>query len=347
MKYKNVFYFTSINSIGGVESFYWYLAQKYKDRDIVIIYKQGDDQQIQRLRKFVRVIKFNNQRIKCEKAFFNYTIDIIDYIEADEYIQLVHGDYTKFKITPYIHPKINKFLGVSQLVCDKWEEVTRQKAEVAYNPIVIRKPEKVLHLISATRLTREKGANRILQLANALDESGVRYDWTIYTDSMTPLPNPNIYYRTPRLDIIDYIADADYLVQLSDTEGYCFSVVEALCVGTPVIVTNCPVFKEIGVIDGKNAFILDFEMSNIPVQKIIKGLPKFKYEPIEDNWDKILAQGESTYQNDLKKQVQIKVTKQYYDLQLDKLLNVGDVVTVNKVRADYIIESGFARMGGE
>lgn len=347
MKYKNVFYFAQINKIGGVESFYWYLAQKYKDKDIVIIYKEGNDEQIQRLKNFVRVIKFNGQRIECEKAFFNYTIDIIDYVTADEYIMLVHGDYTKFNVKPHVHPKITRYLGVSQLVSENFSQLTGVKVDVAYNPVVIRKTEKILHLISATRLTKEKGANRIIQLADALDKSGVKYDWTIYTDSVTPLPNPNIYYRTPRLDIIDFIADADYLVQLSDTEGYCFAVVEALSVGTPVIVTDCPVFKEIGVIDGKNAFVLDFDMNNVPVQKIVKGLPKFEYNPIEDSWDKILAKGESIYQKDMKKQVQITITREYYDLQLDKKMNVGDVVTVNKVRAEYIIENGFARMGGD
>lgn len=346
-EFKNLFYFTMINSIGGVETFYWYLVQKYKDRDICIVYKSGDEEQIKRLRQYVRVIKFNGQHFKCEKAFFNYTIDIIDYVEAKEYIQLVHGDYTKFRITPYLHPKMNKFLGVSKLVCDTWEQVTGQKAEVAYNPIVIRKPEKILHLISATRLTAEKGSNRIIALANALDNAGVKYDWTIYTDSRTPLPCPNIYFRTPRLDITDFIAEADYLVQLSDTEGYCFSVVEALSLGTPVIVTDCPVFKEIGVVNGKNGFVLDFDMKKIPIAEIAKGLPKVVYKPIEDTWDKILAKGESQYQKDMNKKVQIVAVKEYFDLVINKKMNIGDVAVVSKARADYIIDSGYARLGGD
>lgn len=348
MKYGNLFYFTNINKIGGVESFYWYLAQKYKDKDIVIVYRTGDEKQIQRLRKYVRVIQFKNQRFSCVRAFFNYTIDIIDYVDADEYIQLVHGDYTKFNITPYLHPKMNRYLGVSQLVCDKWEEVTGKKAELAYNPLVIPKPRKVLRLISATRLTREKGKDRMIIFANALDKANIPYTWTIFTDDMTAIDNPNVVYRKPQLDIMNFIADSDYLVQLSNTEGYGFSVVEALCLGVPVIVTDCPVFKEIGVKDRKNAFILPFDMSDLPLDEIYKGLPKFSYKPVEDRWGEILADVDSTYKKDLETMVKIAVTKEYYDLQLNRKCLVNDVITVNKVRAEYIIDSGYATwLGGD
>ena len=346
-KYKNVFYFTNINSIGGVETFYWYLAQKYHDRDIVIIYKTGDENQIQRLRKFVRVLQFTGQDIYCEKAFFNYTIDIIDHVHADEYYQLIHGDYTKFNITPYIPPKIDHFLGVSQLVCDTWEQVTGQHAEVAYNPIVIRKPRKVLKLISATRLTREKGKDRMIQFADMLDKAQIPFVWTVFTDDPQVIPNPSVIFRKPKLDIIDYIADADYLVQLSDTEGYGFSVVEALTVGTPVIVTDCPVFKELGLVHGKNSFILPFDMSDVPITDIYKGLPKFDYKPIEDRWGEILAKGENSYEKDLKTIVEIVVTKEYIDMQLNRKCFAGDVIKVSKVRAEYIISAGYAKWKGK
>lgn len=347
VKYKNVFYFTNINSIGGVETFYWYLVQKYHDRDIVIVYKTGDENQIQRLRKYVRVLQFKGQEINCEKAFFNYTIDIIDHVHADEYYQLVHGDYTKFNVTPYIPPQMNHFLGVSKLVCDTWGQVTGAKAEVAYNPIVIRKPRKVLNLISATRLTREKGKDRMIQLADALDRADIPFVWTIYTDDLQVISNPSIIYRKPKLDIIDYIADADYLVQLSDTEGYGFSVVEALCVGTPVIVTDCPVFKEIGIKNGKNAFVLPFDMSDIPIDEIYKGLPPFEYKPKEDRWGEILAKGANSYEKDMKTVVEIVVTNDYFDLQLNKKVFKGDVITVSKVRAEYIIDAGYAQWKGK
>lgn len=344
MKYKNLFYFSQINKIGGVETFYWYLAQKYGDKDIVIVYREGDTAQIARLRQYVRVVKFEGQRFQCEKAFFNYTIDIIDYVDADEYIQVIHGDYKAFGIKPYIHPKITRRIGVSQLVCDTFEEVTGQHCDMVYNPLVVPKPKKVLNLVSATRLTKEKGKDRMAKLADLLEQHNMPFLWTVFTDSVSGLPNENIIYKKPKLEIIDYIANADYLVQLSDCEGYCFSVAEALCVGTPVIVSACPVFKEIGVEDGKNGFILPFDMSSVPLQKIYKGLPKFKYEPKADGWGETLAEGESTYKNDLKKTLYMRSKRKYYDLQLNRLLEKGDVFTAKYLRAIDLAENGYAEI---
>lgn len=343
MKYKNIFYFSEINKIGGVETFYWYLAQKYKDHDIAIVYKRGDADQIQRLRQYVRVVKFDGTRIKCEKAFFNYTIDIIDSVDADEYIQVIHSDYKVVGIRPYIHPKMTKWIGVSQVVCDSFEEITGKKCECIYNPLVIRKPRKVLNLVSATRLSKEKGKERMKKLVQILKANEIPYNWTVFTNSVSGLPD-GITYQKPTLDIIDYIADADFLVQLSDSEAYCFSVAEALCVGTPVIVTKCPVFEEIGVIDGKNGFVLDFDMESVPIQKIYKGLPKFKYEPKQDAWDEVLAQGENTYKEDLKKKINLRSKRKYYDLWLNKLLEKGDVFTADYLRATDLIENGYAEI---
>jgi len=293
---KNCFYFLKINSIGGIESFFYYLAKKYKDWDITIYYKIGDAKQIKRLKKYVRVKKYNDgDKIVCDRMFFNFNLEIIDNVEAKEYIQIAHGDYKAMGIKPNLHPKITKYLGVSQLVCDTYKEVTGHNTELVYNPIEVEKPKKVLNLISATRLTREKGKNRMIKLMQLLDEAKIPYIWTIFTDDVNAIDHPNVAYMKPRLDIIDYIANADYLVQLSDNEGYCYSVVESLCVGTPVIVTECPVFKELGVVNGKNGWVCGFDMANIDVNKIYKGLSKFEYKPKESNWDKFLLNGKSTY----------------------------------------------------
>ena len=156
-QYNNVFYFANINSIGGVESFFYYLAKKYSDlADITVFYKNGQLPQIRRLQQLVQVKKFNNQKIKCKKLFINYTHDIIDYVEADEYIEVIHGDLKALNKIPHLHPKITKYIGVSQLVCDSFKELTGKDIELCYNPIDLDIPPKTLKLISATRLTKEK-----------------------------------------------------------------------------------------------------------------------------------------------------------------------------------------------
>lgn len=333
IEHKNCFYFRYISLIGGIETFFYYLAKKYKDQDIAIIYGEGDYKQIKRISQYVPVIKYKGQKIKCDKMFFNFNLEIIDNVEAKEYIQISHGDYKTTNIKPNTHPKITKCLGISKIVCDTYKEVTGLDTELCYNPIAIDEPRKVLNLISATRLTYEKGKDRMIKLAEMLDQAEIPYLWTIFTDDTKAIDNPNIIYMKPRLDIINYIANADYLVQLSDSEGYCYSVVEALSVGTPVIVTNMPVMKEIGV-NSTNGFILDFDLSNVDLKAIYKGLSKFTYAPKEDNYSKLLSKGKSIYEPN--KKVKVKCIQDYFDIELCKEISKGCEYKLPYARASYL-----------
>ena len=338
---KNIFYFRYISPIGGIETFFYYLAKKYHNKDITIYYSDADYRQIQRLVKYVRCKKYNGEKIKCEKAFFCFNIDIIDNVEADEYIQVIHGDYKAHGIKPNTHPKINKYLGVSKIACETFTELTGYPCELVYNPIAIDEPKKMLNLISATRLSSEKGKDRMIQLANMLDAADIPYLWTIFTNDRNAINNPNVVYMKPRLDIINYIANADYLIQLSNTEGYCYSIVEALSVGTPVIVTDMPVLKEIGVKNGENGFIVDFDMKNVPIKAIYDGLQPFEYKPINDGWEKIMAKGKSTYKRDPAGFVKVKPIKAYYDLQLERTVTEkNEPFEVAKSRAEYLESLG-------
>ena len=117
MKRGNIFYFANINSIGGVESFFYYLARKYEDRDITIVYKTGDPRQIARLSRYARVEKYRGQEIYCERAFFNYNTDIIEHVHADKYCMIIHSDYKARGIIPNTPEQIDEYLGVSKHVC--------------------------------------------------------------------------------------------------------------------------------------------------------------------------------------------------------------------------------------
>jgi hypothetical protein len=115
----------------------------------------------------------------------------------------------------------------------------------------------------------------------------------------------------PRLDITNYIANADYLVQLSDNEGYCYSVIEALSAGTPVIVTPCPVFKELGIINGKNSYICDFEMKDVKVQDIYEKIPEFTYKAPEDLWSDLLVHESSNWEKERRTRYVVKALDTY------------------------------------
>ena len=343
---KNIFYFRSINVIGGVESFFYYLAKKYSDtNDIAVYYSVGDNEQIRRLRRFVPVYHWHGgQRISCEKAFFNYEAqDIIDHVDAEEYIQIIHADYKAMKIRPKMYPQITRFVAVSEQARRSFEELTGLKCEVAYLPIDTNGVQKSLHLVSATRLTAEKGRDRMIRLGRALDAAGIPYTWDIYTGDSRRFTSPNMMLRPPRLNILPEIKAADYLVQLSDSEAYCFSVAEALTMGVPVIVTPCPVFREIGVKNRENGFVLPFDMSEIPLEEIREGLPPFEYVPIPDRWEDFLASGTSSYKGigEGDGMISLRAVRSF-DSSDGKRIAKGETLTVTRNRAEQLIERGYA-----
>ena len=346
VKFKNIFYFADINAIGGVETMFWNLVRKYgKDHDILILYRQADEKQLERLKQFAHVKRYVGQQLKCERAFFNFDTSPIETIEADEYSVILHSDYHARKLTIPQHKRITRYIGVSKHVTQTAEDCFGIDAETCYNPIVIDKPRKVLHLVSATRLTVEKGKHRMQILADALTKADIPFIWTVFTNDIVPINNPNVCYMKPNLRVTDYIADADYLVQLSDTEGYSYTILEALCLGTPIITTPCPVYAEMGLTE-KNSIILPFDMTDIPIEAIYKGLKKhFRYEAPNDRWNELLATGKSNYDEIMLQPVQIKVTKIYHDLELNRVVNPGEKLTVTTERAELLCERGFAVYG--
>lgn len=337
---KNVIYFPSFNSIGGVETYCYEMILKFgADYDITIVYQQGDPAQMRRLREVCRVVKFNNgDKIVCDVFIFGWGWDIIDSVEAKEYVQTYHADFKARGIDPCMDKRVTKRYGVAENTTIGIREHFPIEVETMYNPYTVKKPRKVLNLISATRLTPEKGFPRMEILAKKLDEAGIPYLWTIYTDHPRPLPSKNMVCLPQRLDILDFIANADYLVQLSDTEGYSYSIVEALSVGTPVICTALPVAEEQGVVNGKTGFILPFDMSEIPIDDIYKGLKRFKYTPRESHYEEILSPGKPEYHISETDPVTVKVITNFYDLERDKMSLKGETYEVIRKRADKLEE---------
>ena len=182
MNYKNIFYFKKINAIGGTEQFLYEIAKKYYKYDITIFYDEADTFQLQRIRKLVRCKKRNKgEAVKCNKAFFNFNLDMIDDVEAEEYYFVSHANYEELHrahggyIPPIKNEKLTHYIGVSQFATDKLDEYAEKiksniKTQRCYNPLTLEPKEKVMHLVSAGRLDdKVKGGERTLKLIEALD----------------------------------------------------------------------------------------------------------------------------------------------------------------------------------
>lgn len=343
LRLKNVIYFPGFNCVGGVETFTYEMGLKYgKDFDITVLYRHGDPDMMKHISEVCRVIRYRpGDKIICDVFIFGYgwERDMFDNLEAKEIIQTFHADYINRHLNPCSDPRITKRFGVAENTTKGIKEHYEWAADIKtmYNPYTVKKPKKVLNLISATRLTAEKGFSRMVKLADAFDKAGIPFHWTVYTDVPKEFPNKSVAVMKHRLDILDFIADADYLVQLSDTEGYSYSIVEALSVGTPVICTAFPVAEEQGIINGVTGWILPMDMSEIPVKEIYKGMGRRKkVEPRESNYDEVLAPGKAEIENDLKKNVIVQVKKIYLDLQLDRMTNPGEQFEVDRGRGEYL-----------
>lgn len=352
--YKNVFYLFNFAPIGGTETFIYYLCKKYKAKDITVMYKTGDPFQIARLKQYVRVVKWNGEHIECERLFVSYRDDIIPFVDAKEYIGIMHADFLTLGFPLHPHPKITKWIGVSQAICDSFTKQTGLPCELCYNPLETEEPRKILKLISTTRLTWEKGSKRMEKFSKILEKAGVPYIWIIFTDTpeQERIKNPNLIYKDPVQDnsyLMGFVKEADYLVQFSNSEAYCYAVADALKIGVPVLVTDCPVYKELGIENGKNGYIFDFELENVDVNAVYNKIPsKFNFEPPKDKWNELLVEGESEYQKELTTMVYIVALIDYLDVEYQKIMHPTDLpYKTNLARAKELEKIGFAKIVSE
>lgn len=347
LELSNVFYFKRISPIGGTEQFLYEIAKKYYKYDITVLYDECDEKQYERLAKFVRCVKrTRGLKVKCKKVFLNFNIDAIDDIEAEEYIFVSHANYIVLNkelggyIPPIKHPKLTVFVAVSEFCKERLEQCGRdilgKEIDVfrSYNPLTLEKPKKVIHLLSACRLAdKTKGGQRTKELIKALDKYAAEHDrqytWTIFTNKMdnSLIDSENVYIREGRLDIRPFIADSDYVVQLSyDMETYCYTIQEALGYGVPVVTTPLTVMKEFNLTSNER-IILDWDCENVDDvarQIFEKEVKPFAYKPPEDDWDKLLVKSKSTYKDDDKRIVTVRCITRYYDKQKERHIDITD-----------------------
>ena len=205
----------------------------------------------------------------------------------------------------------------------------------------------------------------MLKLAQELKKANVKFRWTIFTDldlyNQKPFNLEEIVYMKPSHDFWDYIKEADYGVQLSDTEGYSYFINECLQYEIPVLCTNFPSAYE-SVKDGVNGYILDMNLKNLDIEKIVNNIPKefeYKEKCTEKDWIKLLNKKKERNKN----MFRIIAKQDYIDKRPELIedynegkeinynkfgnasINKDDVYLINdSVRANEIKNSGLAEV---
>ncbi len=356
--YKNVFFQHTINEIGGIETFLYEMAKKYhKKYDITIFYIRSDEKQLKRLKRYVRCIKWDGQEVECDNMFFNYTLKpMIDHVHAKHMYEVVHADYKMLKgIDAHLDDRLDGYIAVSERVKDSFYEVTGVECMVCANPLTYDKEPDPLFLVSAQRMTNEKGGKRVKGLIQKLDQSGIKYYWLIFTNTKERSVSPNAIYMPTRLDIRPFIQASDIFVALSDTEGRSYSIAEKLASGSgKLLITPCPSFYEQGC-NEENSIILKFDMSNIDdvvesvraIYEKNKPQKSFTAVKVNDKWDELFAEGKPDYQG--MQYYHVHATDGYsrngvYDNELGYVPSEGTKFVVDGERLEKLLHSPYGQL---
>lgn len=294
----------------------------------------------------VNVRKFYYQRIECDLAIFCATISDKEILcfDAKQRIQFIHACYSvAYNIKSLeINPLIHRYIAVSKTAGNDFYKLTGHMPEIMYNPICIEQPKRVLKLISATRITEDKGSiwDKMKIFARKLIDNDIPFIWLVFTNNTNIKSDiKDIVLMPSTLNITPYIAEADYLSQFSKTEADCLSIKESLKLGTPVLVTNFDAAVENGVKDGVNGYIFDMDLSNVDVDKIYNNIPKFEYQPnsSDKEWKKLLGPEQSNIPEDTKVKVKCIFEEGFTDMEYNCFRKKGDTWYTDEQRAHFLM----------
>lgn len=296
IEHSNIIYMPTISPLGGIETYVYELVKKYRHLDIAVVCNSIDEKQRTRIARFCPVYIHTNQLIKCKVAIINYNQDIIKYIDKKAKIyQTIHADYTSgyYPQKPKPNERITGYIAITKYLEERMNYLGNMI--MCYNPLTIEK-HSYLTIVSATRLHKHKGPDRMLQLARALDRLEIDYIWYVLTEDTTTISHPNMIMIKPRLDVYKWLDIADYVCLLSDTEACSYTINEALYRNIPVITTPLPYLEEIGFKDNETGYVVDFDCSNInEVARKMIYKPKFTFKQLEDKYDEIFTKDKCIY----------------------------------------------------
>lgn len=344
---KVILYINQLNIIGGIETFIYYFARLMKHKDIALVVYNLDESLKRKYERYMKVYEYTTRdKYSCDTLILLRILDKTPAnIECNQSVQMVHACRTN--PAWHIRQTSDFIVNVSEASKKSFGNEAKDGI-VIHNPIITDNPRAMI-LVSATRIPApDKGMNeeRMRKLANMLNEAQIPFLWFNFSDGSIPNPPRGMINVGRDEDIRPYIASATYLVQLSDSEAWSYSILEALTQNVPVIVTDFPSAHEMGIKDGENGYILPFSM-DFDVKRLLK-VPKFTYlydnEPIKKQWEKIIDHKLKAKKREM---WDVVILQQYNDIELGRLMNPGEVVPMPVERAKVIINLGYGKAKGE
>jgi len=293
IKAQIVMFLRFVSKIGGVEDFlYEFFKENHKKHDIIFLYDEADPYQLRRYQEFVKCRFYRGEKVDCD-TYINVNVPkTISYnVNAKEYLEMAHTDYGAMQWN-FIHDeKSTTTIAVSEVVKEALlKQIPSLNIVVIPNLLNLDEIEYVenpfktkgIKIVSATRLSWEKGYDRMKIFAKRLNELKIEFEWLVFTNDVPNEEIPNFTFMKPCYNVMDYVKYADYYFVGSNTEADSMSNKKALYIGLPIISTDYPSIYEQGFINNENGYILNMDMSNMDeIIKKMKNIPKFN--PIRPN----------------------------------------------------------------
>lgn len=340
-KTQVVLYRKNLNAIGGITTFMLNFIEQMRDLyDITILCQNCmSNERLMQLMPKVRVVVGLDKPLACDTLVILSFLDHIPKnVKAGKIVRMCHACRTDKSWA--IPNDYDELLYVSEAAMHSFDVDDGKVVHNFKNPY----KKDTLLLVSATRLPApDKGdiEARTRCLCEMMTKADIPFVWLNFSDGRLPNPPKGFYNMGVSFDIEGIIQKATYVVTLSDSECWSYTVLEALTNGVPLICTPFESAFEQGVKDGVNAHVIPFDM-DFDVN-ILRKVPKFSYkydnDKVKKQWLDVLGEPKPHEKYKPDSPVLVKVLSTYFDVLLGKGLEKGTELIMTKQRAQQIINT--------
>ncbi len=340
-KAQVVIYRRNLSAIGGLMTFILHFVEQMREQyDIIILCDNflSPERMLQLLPK-VRVIVGKDEPVFCDTLIVLSFLDKIPTnVTSQKVVRMCHACRTDRSWS--IPQDYDELVYVSRTAMESFGVTD---GNVIHN-FKTQDTKSTLFLVSATRLPAEdKGdiETRMRKLCRMMTNAGIEFMWLNFSDGNLKNPPKGFFNMGISYDMEGIIKKADYVVMLSDSECWSYTVLEALTNRVPLICTPFPSAFEQGVKDGVNAHVIPFDM-DFDVN-VLRRIPIFTYsydnKTIKQQWEEILGEYKPFALYQPEKTVLVKVITGYDDILLKRHLDKGSEHVMTKQRAMQIINT--------
>lgn len=246
------------------------IGKSFSDKhNICVVYDKIIPVTLARFNEYFDCFEYSNQFLfSCSNLICTYSTYFYPHniVYSGESLMFIHGLMSDYPNACHFSDDIyDRYVAVSKIASLKAKGYfPTDNIEAILNPYVLEKEAVRPHLklVSAQRSAAGKGLDKIDKFAKILDALEIPYTWNCFTDKYQGTNRGGLIYRQPVTNVVDYVQDADYVVLLSNSESFAYTLIEGLVSRVKVITTPLEICSELKIVDGENGFIVPFEYFN-------------------------------------------------------------------------------------